>query len=105
MRAYVVRGVDFSASRFVDDAFGFALTWNYWFNDAISTASDLVALQLVLQYWTTKFPGWGLSLIFWVLLIMANIVTVRVYGEVGVPSHAEGERANKIASWSTGLAC
>ena len=45
-------------------------------------ASDLVALQLILQYWTTKFPGWGLSLIFWVLLILANIVTVRIYGEV-----------------------
>ena len=45
-------------------------------------ASDLVALQLILQYWTTRFPGWGLSLIFWALLILANIATVRVYGEV-----------------------
>ncbi|KAI4260186.1 MAG: hypothetical protein L6R42_004183 [Xanthoria sp. 1 TBL-2021] len=70
------------AGRFVDDAFGFALTWNYWFNDAVSTASDLVALQLILQYWTTRFPGWGLSLIFWVVLVLANIVTVRVYGEL-----------------------
>ena len=70
------------AGRFVDDAFGFALTWNYWFNDAVSMASDLVALQLVLQYWTTRFPGWGLSLIFWVLLIVANIVTVKIYGEL-----------------------
>ena len=73
------------AGRFVDDAFGFALTWNYWFNDAVSTASDLVALQLVLAYWTTSshFPGWALSLIFWVVLIGANIATVRLYGEVG----------------------
>ncbi|KAL8993567.1 MAG: hypothetical protein Q9169_006249 [Polycauliona sp. 2 TL-2023] len=69
-------------TRFVDDAFGFALTWNYWFNDAVSTASDLVALQLILEYWTTKFPGWGLSLIFWVALVLANIVTVKVYGEL-----------------------
>ena len=68
--------------RFVDDAFGFALTWNYWFNDAVSTASDLVALQLILQYWTDNFPGWALSLIFWVILIAANIITVRAYGEV-----------------------
>jgi len=45
-------------------------------------ASDLVALQLILEYWTTKLPGWGLSLIFWVLLIMANAVTVKIYGEV-----------------------
>ena len=28
--------------RFVDDSFSFALTWNYWFNDAVSVASDLV---------------------------------------------------------------
>ncbi|KAK1845555.1 amino acid permease [Colletotrichum chrysophilum] len=35
------------AGRFVDDSFGFALTWNYWFNDAVTTAADLVALQLV----------------------------------------------------------
>ena len=70
------------ARRFVDDAFGFALTWNYWANDAVSMASDLVALQLILQYWTDNFPGWALSLIFWVLLIAANIVTVRIYGEV-----------------------
>ncbi|KAK2589428.1 Basic amino-acid permease [Conoideocrella luteorostrata] len=72
------------AGRFVDDAFGFALTWNYWFNDAVSTASDLVALQLVLQYWTTSdhFPGWALSLIFWVVLIAVNVSTVRAYGEL-----------------------
>lgn len=70
------------AGRFVDDAFGFALTWNYWFNDAVSMASDLVALQLILQYWTNTFPGWGLALIFWVTLIAANIATVRIYGEL-----------------------
>ena len=70
------------SSRFVDDAFGFALTWNYWFNDAVSTAADLVALQLVLQFWTDNFPGWALSLIFWAVLIGINIVTVRLYGEV-----------------------
>ncbi|KUJ19567.1 amino acid transporter-like protein [Mollisia scopiformis] len=70
------------AGRYVDDAFGFALTWNYWFNDAVSTAADLVALQLVFAYWDTGFPGWGLSLIFWVLLILANIITVKAYGEL-----------------------
>ena len=70
------------AGRFVDDALGFALTWNYWFNDAVSVATDLVALQILLQFWTDHFPGWAISLIFWVALIGANIVTVAVYGEV-----------------------
>lgn len=70
------------AGRFVDDAFGFALTWNYWFNDAVSLASDLVAVQLLLQFWTDHFPGWALSLVFWVVLIAANMATVRTYGEL-----------------------
>ena len=70
------------AGRYVDDSLGFALTWNYWFNDAVSTAADLTALQLVFAYWDTGFPGWALSLIFWVFLIAANIITVRAYGEV-----------------------
>lgn len=70
------------AGRFVDDAFGFALTWNYWFNDAVSVASDLTALQLVFEYWNTDFPAWALGLIFWFALVCANIITVRAYGEV-----------------------
>lgn len=72
-----------ASSRFVDDAFGFALTWNYWFNDAVSTASDLIALQLLLQYWTDNFPGWAISLIFLFFVIALNLVSVRAYGEVG----------------------
>lgn len=70
------------AGRYVDDSLGFALTWNYWFNDAVSTAADLVALQLVFAYWNTNMPGYALSLIFWVFLIFANIITVAAYGEV-----------------------
>lgn len=71
-------------SRFVDDALGFALTWNYWFNDAVSTASDIIALQLLLQYWTDNFPGWAISLIFLVVVIALNVLSVKVYGEVCV---------------------
>ncbi|CAG9961932.1 unnamed protein product [Clonostachys byssicola] len=66
------------AGRFVDDAFGFALTWNYWFNDAITFAADLVALQIVLEYWANNFPGWAFSLIFWVVIIGLNVVAVKI---------------------------
>ncbi len=69
------------ATRYVDTAFGFALTWNYWFNDAISTASDLTALQLVFKYWS-DFPAWVISLIFWVFLISINVIHVKFYGEL-----------------------
>ncbi|KAL7626063.1 Basic amino-acid permease [Parahypoxylon ruwenzoriense] len=70
------------SARYVDDAWGFALTWNYWFNDAVSTAADLVALQLLLQYWTDTFPWYALGLIVWFLLVLANAINVRAYGEL-----------------------
>lgn len=66
----------------MDDSLGFALTWIYWFNDSVATAADLVALQLLLAYWDDNFPAWAFSLIFLVVLIALNIVTVRAYGEV-----------------------
>lgn len=70
------------AGRYVDDSFGFALTWNYWFNDVVSTAADLVALQLLVQYWTDTFPWYALGIIVWVLIVLANIINVKAYGEL-----------------------
>ncbi|KAF5589461.1 amino acid permease [Fusarium pseudocircinatum] len=76
-----VAGCFCTFTSFVDDALGFAMTWNYWFNNAVTVASDMVALQLLLAYWTNNFPGWALSLIVWVVLIGLNIITTKAYGE------------------------
>lgn len=71
------------AGRYVDDALGFALTWNYWFNDVVSTAADLVALQLLVQYWAADgFPWYALGVAVWVIIVLTNVVNVRAYGEV-----------------------
>ena len=70
------------ATRFFSPGYGFALSWNYWFNDAVSVASDLTAAQLVLQYWT-DWHTWVISLIFWVFLVSINAIHVRAYGELG----------------------
>ena len=72
-------------TRFFSPAYGFALSWNYWFNDAVSVASDLTAAQLVLQYWTVWNP-WVISLVFWIFLVVVNASHVRAYGELGALS-------------------
>ncbi|SCU98509.1 LAMI_0F14972g1_1 [Lachancea mirantina] len=72
------------AKKFGSDSFGFTLMCNYWFNDATSVASDLTALQLVLDYWNSPqnhFPFYAASLIVWGVLLILNVVHVRVYGE------------------------
>lgn len=83
MSAYMPIAGTFStyASRFVDEGLGFALTWNYWFNDAVSVAGDLTALQMLLGYWGS-FITWPFSLGLLLLLILANLYGVRVYGHI-----------------------
>ncbi|KAI0031058.1 amino acid permease-domain-containing protein [Vararia minispora EC-137] len=69
------------ATRFFSPSYGFALSWNYWFNDAVSLASDLTAAQLVLDYWNVSHP-WIISLVLWVFLVGVNSIHVRAYGEI-----------------------
>ncbi|KAG6866680.1 hypothetical protein C0991_000790 [Blastosporella zonata] len=70
------------ATRFFSPSYGFALSWNYWFNDAVSVASDLTAAQILLEYWTPWHP-WVISIVFWALLVAINATHVKAYGEFG----------------------
>ncbi|THV06692.1 hypothetical protein K435DRAFT_644901 [Dendrothele bispora CBS 962.96] len=69
------------ATRFFSPSYGFALSWNYWFNDAVSVASDLTAAQLVLEFWSVQH-AWVVSLVFWIFLVGVNAIHVKAYGEL-----------------------
>ncbi|KAJ7668475.1 amino acid permease-domain-containing protein [Mycena polygramma] len=69
-------------ARFFSPSYAFALSWNYWFNDAVSVASDLTAAQLVLQFWTPSHHTWVVSLVFWIFLVGVNATHVKAYGEL-----------------------
>ena len=45
------------ASRFVDPALGFAVSWNYWLNCAISIAAEIVAGALIMKFWFPDVPA------------------------------------------------
>ncbi|SOV06791.1 probable lysine-specific permease [Ustilago sp. UG-2017a] len=72
------------STRFVDQVFGFSTNLNYWINDAVSTANDLIACQILLKFWVSDdvFPGWALSLIMLTFLISVNVISVRGYAEL-----------------------
>lgn len=74
------------SARFVDEAFGFAIGWNYAFNDAISTAGDLTAAQVIVEYWTDHLT-WLPSLFFLFFLLAINMIHVKAYGEVSVSQY------------------
>lgn len=69
------------ASRYVEESFGFALGWNYWYSWAVTIAVDLVAVQIIMLYWFPDTPGVIWSAAFLVLLFALNVASVRFFGE------------------------
>lgn len=69
-------------SRYVDESFGFAIGWNYWYNWAITVAVDLVAAQLVISYWFDSGSySWLWSVLFLTLIFLLNYISVKGFGE------------------------
>lgn len=69
------------SSRFVDPALGFAIGWNYWYNNAIIVALELSASSLIMKYWFPHVPGIIWSAIFLAIIFGLNILSVKGYGE------------------------
>lgn len=44
------------AGKWVDDALGFMVGWNFFFYEALLIPFEITALNLVLQFWTDKIP-------------------------------------------------
>ncbi|MFP1929615.1 amino acid permease [Lonsdalea quercina] len=68
-------------SHYVEEGFGFALGWNYWYNWAVTIAVDLVAAQLVMGYWYPDVPGWIWSALFLTVIFLLNYISVKGFGE------------------------
>lgn len=68
-------------ARYVDEGFGFALGWNYWYNWAVTIAVDLVAAQLVMAWWFPDANGLLWSAGFLALMFALNIMSARGFGE------------------------
>jgi amino acid transporter len=77
-----IRGSIFEfAKRYIDEAFGFALGWTYFYTAAMLLCAELSAVATVVGFWDseTNPAAWvGLSL---AVMIFANIFAVKWYGE------------------------
>ncbi|WP_081810785.1 amino acid permease [Bacillus sp. UNC438CL73TsuS30] len=83
MAAFIPISGSFSTytARFVDPALGFAVGWNYWYNNAIILALELSASALIMKYWLPNVPGIVWSASFLVIIFGLNVLSVKGYGE------------------------
>lgn len=74
------------ASRFVEDAFGFALGWCYWLSFAIAMPGEVCAATIMLSYYTNlNVPSpstAGFISLFLFAILFVNLFDVRIYGNV-----------------------
>ncbi|WP_432776434.1 amino acid permease [Brevibacillus gelatini] len=71
---------------FVKDYLGnmaaFITGWTYWFCWISIAMADLTAVGLYTQYWFPEIPQWMPGLIALVVLLIMNLATVKLFGEM-----------------------
>lgn len=60
---------------------GFMLGWVYWYQYVIIVAAEATAGAAILHGWVPAVPGWALSLGLLIVMTIANLVSVRSFGE------------------------
>lgn len=70
------------SSQYVSPSFGFAMSYNYWFNWAITVATEISAAVILIHFWYPHASDFWLSAILFLAIFGANIFSVNVFGEV-----------------------
>ncbi|MDR1028464.1 MAG: amino acid permease [Clostridiales Family XIII bacterium] len=78
---HIPGGFQAFASRFIDPALGAAFGWNYWFSWAITLAAEFVAAAIIMQYWFPGLPGSLWAAIFFVFLMVLNLLSAKAFSE------------------------
>ncbi len=65
----------------MDEAFGFALAYNYYFSWVTTIAGELVAAGIIVQFWLPNFPSIIWSILGMLIMFLLNAFTVKGYGE------------------------
>ena len=69
------------ATRYVDEALGFTLGWNYWYQFAIGVPIEVSVCCVIVDYWSHSIPKAALITIFLLPKVIINLFPVRIYGE------------------------
>lgn len=77
-----IRGSIFEfAKRYVDEAFGFALGWTYFYTAAMLLCAELSAVATVISFWDAETNPAAWVALALVVMIALNIFAVKWYGE------------------------
>jgi AAT family amino acid transporter len=70
------------ADEFCGPFAGFVTGWSYWFMWILTAMAELTAIGIYVRYWLPEIPQWLPALVALVVLYGANLLAVRVFGEL-----------------------
>jgi AAT family amino acid transporter len=70
------------AEEFCGPFAGFVTGWSYWFMWVVIAMAELTAIGIYVRYWLPELPQWVPALVALVLLYGANLLAVRMFGEL-----------------------
>ncbi|SHK92138.1 amino acid permease [Actinacidiphila paucisporea] len=70
------------AREFLGPFAGYATGWTYWLMWVVTGMAEVTAAATYLAYWWPQVPQWSAAAGFLVLLFAANLISVKLFGEV-----------------------
>ncbi|SEN60426.1 amino acid permease [Actinacidiphila rubida] len=70
------------AREFLGPFAGFATGWTYWLMWVVTGMAEVTAAATYVAYWWPQVPQWTAALAFLLVLFTANLISVRLFGEV-----------------------
>ncbi|MEU8589788.1 amino acid permease [Streptomyces sp. NPDC048664] len=70
------------AREFLGPFFGYFTGWTYWLMWVVTGMAELTAAAIYVNYWFPSIPQWVTALVFLVVLFGANLISVKLFGEL-----------------------
>ncbi|MBI0329751.1 amino acid permease [Burkholderia plantarii] len=77
----VAGSFSYFAAKYCGHFTGFLSGWNYWVLYILVSMAELSAVGIYVQYWWPGVPTWVSALVFFALINLLNVVSVKSYGE------------------------
>ncbi|MFI1972834.1 proline-specific permease ProY [Streptomyces cinnamoneus] len=70
------------AREFLGPFWGYATAWTYWIMWVTTGMAEITAAGTFVRYWAPDFAQWKTALIALVVLTCANLISVKIFGEL-----------------------
>lgn len=67
---------------FLGPFFGYFTAWTYWLMWVVIAMAELTAAAIYINYWFPAIPQWITALTFLIMLFGANLISVKLFGEI-----------------------